>query len=179
MDCARVLLESSAYCRWNKLSLGLDALASDYEVNRTKNEFMLRSQPKLMEADFEKSQLFTSHAAKENKSNCTLLKICWFFSPRFQNKLFSFGVCASEDFSILQQFKEKTPEQTQKIKLNQVDIIVNVFGGGSSIDIACLSKLNTSTYKFYKLKIAYSFRPVAQQNSDLDSFYTSMLDIVL
>ena len=51
-------------------------LASDYEVNRTKNEFMLRSRPKLMEADFEKSQLFTSHAAKENKSNCKLLKIC-------------------------------------------------------------------------------------------------------
>ena len=49
-------------------------LASDYEVNRTKNEFMLRSRPKLMEADFEKSQLFTSHAAKENKSNCKLLK---------------------------------------------------------------------------------------------------------
>ena len=64
-------------------------------------------------------------------------------------------------------------------KLNQVDIIVSVFGGGSSIYIACLSKLNTSTYKFYKLKIAYSFRPVAQQNSDLDSFYTSMLEIVL
>ena len=77
-------------------------LASDYEVNRTKNEFMLRSRPKLMEADFEKSQLFTSHAAKENKSNCKLLKICWFFSPRFQNKLCSFGVFASEDFSILQ-----------------------------------------------------------------------------
>ena len=81
--CSSNSLESCAYCRWNKLSLGLDALASDYEVNRTKNEFMLRSLPKLMGANFEKSQLFTSHAAKENKSNCKLLKICQFFSPRF------------------------------------------------------------------------------------------------